>query len=567
MPKKVNTIVINNFGGRLTRIINGDLNSGFAKFDTSFGYDPFSKPMNLTWLNQPSSIAGMTGVVVAGINSTASPSDFAQVVYVVDTSANLYQVLVNNPLSGPNPNVDSVVSMQSVHGNYTYGASMQFFGQRGALYIGASGAILTAGSVFGNGNIILNGASSVISTAAQLQGDFHPLAKFSGKLLFGNGATIGAIDATGTIISSVFTVSDLWGPQYSQLNPPLPADQTVRDLDASIDGNYLQMSASSTYPDRIYSTNGTPDSQYSAPGYGAVYGWNGVDQAVTTAITVPAGTTTALQNYLQSHLLFLNDAFGAAVSDGVTKILSLPNNKSPLPNATGVNGNFLTWMAPEMTDNNTSRVATLYYYGSLDQENPVGLYRLLRWENPTANSYVYQVPYQAIVSNSYSTVFTNAPAEVNGVGSVAVGKHYFSAFSVRDQNLAPSVAGNHHFMRFIVSSNGPESPQEGVYETQTQLFSKRVSLTQIRVYTEPTVANNGFDLDVIGVDGEVVTNGDFSYTYTAGTDITQLQGSLQRINFDPSISPGYGFGIRITNTGTTNMTIKKIEIDYTESGK
>ena len=43
------TIEITNFQGRLTRILNGELNSGFAKFTTSFGYDPFSKPMNLTW--------------------------------------------------------------------------------------------------------------------------------------------------------------------------------------------------------------------------------------------------------------------------------------------------------------------------------------------------------------------------------------------------------------------------------------------------------------------------------------------------------------------------------------
>ena len=562
---KPQTIVINNFGGRLTRIINGDLNSGFAKFDTSFGYDPFTKPMNLTWLNQPSSIAGVNEVIVAGINSTASPSDKTQVVYAVGTSAKLYQFVVNNPVT-LSPNADSVVAVQSVHGNYAYGASMQFFSQKGALYISASGAILTAGSVFGNGNIILNGASSVISTAANLQGDVHPFAKFAGKLFFGNGPSVGAIDSTGTIISSVFTVSELLGPQYSQLNPPLPADQTVRDLDASLDGNYLQISASSTYPDRLIVTS-APDTEYAAAGYGAVYGWNGVDQAVTTAVNIPAGTTTALQTYLQSHLLFLNDSLGSAVSDGANKLLTLPKNKSPLPNATGINGNFLTWMCPEVTANGTKRVATLYYYGSLDQENPVGLYRMLRFEAPLANSFVYQVPYQAIVSNRYDTVFTQAPQDVIGVGSVSVGKHYFSAYSVRDQNLAPSVAGNYHFQRFIVSSSGPENPQLGVYETQTQLFSKRIHIEQIRVYTESTVAGNGFQLDIIGADGDPLENGTFTYSFAAGDDITKLQGSLQRINFNPKAEGGYGFGIRITNTGTTNMTIKKIEIDWGPEGR
>ena len=51
------TIVITNFGGRLTRILNGDMNFRFAKFATSWGYDPFSKPMNLTWLPTPNDIS------------------------------------------------------------------------------------------------------------------------------------------------------------------------------------------------------------------------------------------------------------------------------------------------------------------------------------------------------------------------------------------------------------------------------------------------------------------------------------------------------------------------------
>lgn len=63
---EVETIEITNFGGRLTRILNGEMNSGFSKFANSFGYDPFSKPMNLTWFEQPVDITGpITDLIVA----------------------------------------------------------------------------------------------------------------------------------------------------------------------------------------------------------------------------------------------------------------------------------------------------------------------------------------------------------------------------------------------------------------------------------------------------------------------------------------------------------------------
>ena len=44
------TLEINNLGGPLTRRNNGDINSGEARFETSWGYDPYSKPGNLTWM-------------------------------------------------------------------------------------------------------------------------------------------------------------------------------------------------------------------------------------------------------------------------------------------------------------------------------------------------------------------------------------------------------------------------------------------------------------------------------------------------------------------------------------
>src|SRR3990167_8450621 len=95
------TITITNFTGRLTRILNGDLNSGFAKFSSSWGYDPFTKPMNLTWLYQPSDIKGsvITDVVLAA--KTISPAAKSQQVYAIGNLSRLYEI---NPTNSPTAN-------------------------------------------------------------------------------------------------------------------------------------------------------------------------------------------------------------------------------------------------------------------------------------------------------------------------------------------------------------------------------------------------------------------------------------------------------------------------------
>src|SRR3990167_11522603 len=115
----VKTIPITNFGGRLTRILNGDLNSGFAKFAPSFGYDPFIKPMNLTWLETPTSIAGIVSLPQAGkvtADSTQGPN-----VHVIDQLGNWYQIRSANLA---NSNLNSVIGIASVATtDYGFGTS------------------------------------------------------------------------------------------------------------------------------------------------------------------------------------------------------------------------------------------------------------------------------------------------------------------------------------------------------------------------------------------------------------------------------------------------------------
>lgn len=551
---KIETIEITNFGGRLTRLLNGDLNSGFAKFITSYGYDPFSKPGNLTWFESVSNITGpITDLILAGKMRWLGESNPA--LYAVGSKGKLYKIQVN---STSNPAVASVIGVASViagGATYTSGASIDFFGSTEKIYVGSDSQL---NSINFDGS-----ADSVVGNAANYAANvFRPLKQFSGNLLFGNGPTIGAVGATGSVISSVIGVSSAVGNIYSQLNPALPVEARVRDLDVSPDNNYALITASNLDYELIASPNSSPNRSNTVPTEGNVYAWNGSDAAVTAGTTLPANFVSALQTYLQSQMFFTADTFGANLMDGTNKILTLPKNKAPFPNATGVNGNFIFWMAPENAPFNSDGTlptlfASMYYFGSLDQENPPGLYRMFRVAPSLINGNIVQAPFNQLVSISYSDLNTSQ----SSVFSAGTGQHYFSTLEVKSTSSVLSLNS------FNVPATGTGTPQIGVYETQTQLFSKRIAIKQIRVYTEPTVANNSFHLDLIGSDGQVITGGNLAYTYVAGTDPTLLQGSLERINFNPANLNIYALGLRLTNFGSVNMTIKKIEVDWTEAGK
>ena len=105
-------------------------------------------------------------------------------------------------------------------------------------------------------------------------------------------------------------------------------------------------------------------------------------------------------------------------------------------------------------------------------------------------------------------------------------------------------------------------PQEGVYETQSQIFSKKFTVKEVRVYAEPWVANNSFQVDLIGSAGTPMTNG--SATFTVGTNLT---AGTDIAEYNPKIAPSYVFGVRLTNLGTVNHTINKVEIDVVQAGK
>lgn len=505
--------------------------------------------MNLTWLENPADITGpIADIPLASVTKLESNINY---VWVIAQNKKLYQIQSTSPSS---PNLDSVVGIASVANGtgFLFGSSMSFFGS----VVGGFGndPFIYVSHDSGLNKIMTDGSAETQVIAGSnklLPNSYHALQPFIGTLNIGNGNTIAEVDSTGTVISSVIATGN--GNLYSTLNPPLETNDRVQDLDVSVDANYLLITSSQIPTERLDTvSNDGPDT---AAANSSVFRWNGTDQTVTAATKISSYGLTAQQTYLGNSVMFANDSFGASVTDGTKKLLTLPGNKSPLPNATTTNGNFLVWAAPEVVG--TTRYASLYYWGSLDSENPTGLYRMMRWATTQANANVFQVPLCCLVNSKYQTLNSSY-----AVTTSSYGKQYIGVTSVNTSGSYQS-----YLLRFLVTPTGSGTPQAGVYETQTQLFSKRISISDIRVYTEATVAGNAFQVDIIGADGGVIPSGTFTYAFGDVTDPQSGAQSLERINFNVNCKTQYSLGIRLTNLGTTNMTVKKIEIDYTEEGK
>lgn len=541
MPqKKPTTITITNFAGRLTRYQTGQLDSGFAKFDTSWGYDPFSKPGDLTWLYKPSDIGGSVVADAVLSGKMATNDSTARFIYAIGNAGRLYEIdpTQSETTTTPLNDTASVIAViSSVSGTFQYGGDIEYY--NGKLAISSDSNVVTV-NLDGSAIASVTGSSSITGAL------YHPQVQFLGNLYVGNGNNLVEISA-GVVTNG------------AKLSPALPTGTYISDLDVTPDGTFMIITASALYPVNISSPGGSSDRGNPYAADSTIYYWNGIDDGITSYETLPSFPATALNTFLDKRFSFIQDAFGTSIYEGKQKMLTLPNNMVPMADGSAPNGTFLSWVAPEGTGTVSSSStsydntwASLYYYGSLDAENPTGLWRLLR-QAPQASNHIWRTPMNLMVNN-----FSFSRQTVIGWG-----KHYFSTFEYN----SGAQTNTYKLYRFVLPPAANTNPVLGVFETQNQLFSKKIKISQIRVYTEPTAANNGFQLDIIGGDGAVVSNGTFTYTFVSGSDTEKLQGSLERINFNPSIATLYSAGLRITNTGTVNMTILKIEVDYTEEGK
>lgn len=531
MPPK--TLVVDNFQGRLTRYLEGDINSGFAKYTSTFGNDPFTIPGNLTWFEQPTQIDAAASVVTDLI-VTARPRLESGITYVyaVGHTGRVYKIQVNDPTTY-NPNYDNPVLLTTLTAQsptFKYGSSIEFFGATERIYIGHDKGVTRVD--FNGANEAFVGAAG--SWTANVP---RPMVNFTGILRIGNGTNLAQIDSTATVTT------------YARLSPALPVGTQIRDVDVSPDGNYVQI-VSSRVPQQDI-TVATQDTTSLSSGDSYFSFWNGTDDAVTAYNPFNSYSINSNLSFGQYGYTLGYDLGGAAIYAGSKKVISLPNSNTPNFNALFSTGNLLGFAAPEQ-DSDVLK-GTLMTYGQYDDEIPPGLFRFFRVSAGTPETNIIQMPYCGIVSNLLLGSST-AGYSGNQVGSAKV---YYSTLEV---SAAPTTTYN--LYKFTTVPTGLGTVIAGVYETQSQLFSKKVRPVQVRIYGEPWAANNAFTVALIGSDGGVISGTE--KTFTAGSNLTAGDDFAW---YDCEAAPTYAIGLRITNVGSVNHVITKAEIDVTEAGK
>lgn len=536
------TKIIENFGGRLTRDNIGDMNSGLAKYPTTFGNDPFSNISNLTWLEAPTQIDPSGSVITDLIMAARSRLESGiTYVYAIGHTGRLYKIQVNQP-SGYNPNLDMPVLLTTLVVNsptFKFGSSLQFFGSTEKIYVGHDLGVTTV-NYDGTGEAFVGVLGSYTANVPR------PSAAFVGSIFFGNGNNILQIDSTSTVTT------------YAKLSPAFESGTYVRDLDISPDGNYLQIITSRLNSPDLTSSVQDTTSLSSTDSYKSL--WNGTDLGVTSresynGYTINSNVTFGPFSYTMGY-----DLGGAAIYTQGQKIISLPNSISPNFGAMFSTGNLMGFGTPETAS--TFLQGSIMAYGQYDEEVQKGLYRFLRLTAGTPQTDIITMPLCLIVSNLFYGSSSSGYAG-NQVGSA---KMYFSTL---ETSAAPTT--KYKFYKFTTVPTGLGTSIGGVYETQQEtsfslfrsILSKKFKPTQIRFYTEPLVANNSFKIDLIGSDGNPMA--DCSKTFTVGSGpITAGQDYLW---YTPAGAPTYSLGVRITNLGSVNWTGVKLEIDYQEAGQ
>ena len=139
-------------------------------------------------------------------------------------------------------------------------------------------------------------------------------------------------------------------------------------------------------------------------------------------------------------------------------------------------------------------------------------------------------------------------------------------FSTVEGSVLSGAAYTNILWRFPTVPTAIGSVVAGVYETQTQIFSKRVKISEVRLYTEPLIGGNDFIVDLIDSGGSVLTGG--SRRFIVGT--SSIAANTDMVHFNPATAPTYAVGVRITNSSTTgvaNWTATKLELDIVPGGK
>lgn len=539
---KVETLVVDNFRGTLTYFPFGDINSGRGDIRFNAGANPFVRPGSLTWVEKVYQIdeagAVITDLIMDGVEKVESGIIY---VYCIGHTGRLYKIQVNDPTT-KNPDYDNPVllaTLTSGSPTFTRGGFIQLFGSTERLYIGHDKGVT---------RIDLDGTNETAISGSWTQTVPRPLRQFVGKLYAGNGSNIAEIDSTGTVVSS------------TKLSPAFPTNTQVRDMDYSIEGNYLEMVLSTLPLGDI--TSATQDTSISGATESFIFKWNGVDTGYTTFDYYPAFALDTNNTFQDYQYVFGRDQVGTAIFNPTNKLTQIPEMPMILPNAIGSFGNVLTWMGPLYFLGELW--GQMYVWGNYDWEvgQPAGFWGLAIHHAVAPETDVVQIPWQKIVSTQAIGASSNGYTG-NQFGTAKV---YFSSL---ETSSAPTTEYRLFKWRILTSPQVstpvvPPPPEEApLYQTQTQMFSKRVTVKEVRIYSDSWADGASFEISITGPDGEQISGGVKIFDTADGT----LTVGSDYAWYNPKMKPTYAVGLRLMNLGTANYYINKVEIDYFIGGE
>ncbi len=539
MKNIVTTHVIDNFTGSSSYQIYGELNSGFVSNIIAAGYDTFSKPGFLTWSDAPEQIdaAGdvISDLILSGKTRVESGITY---VYAIGHTGRLYKIQVNDP-SSYNPDYDNPVllaTLTSGSPTFTRGGYMDFFGSSEKIYIGHDKGITT---------INFDGTNESAIVGTWVQNVPRPLKQFIGKLYIGNGNNFAEIDSTGTVTTS------------TKLSPSFPTNTQVRDMDITPDGNYLQSVVTELSLSDI--TVVTPDTSIIAPTNSYSFIWNGTDIGYTSFTTYPSTVLSSSIMFGNKQYILGYDFLGGAIYDPQDKLItSIPGSlfgEAVFPNASISTSGLLSFFAIWPFEGFMTAVCN--FYGTISTFGiPTGILCPLALSATAPETDIIHVPFQLAVSN-----FAQG-ASSNGYSNSVFGlpKIYFSTL---ETSSTPTIKYKLYKWNQIVTGLGNAAVGiNSLYQTQCQPFSKKIQVSEIRVYGWPWVSGNSFQIDLVGPDNIVIPG--TTQVFTTGTNLTAGSDFAW---FTPTMSPRAAFAFRITNLGNVNHTITKVEIDTYEAGK
>lgn len=536
----IKTLVVDNFRGPLTFYAFGNINSGNSDIAVSGGANPFVRVGSLTWSEASTQIdpggSIITDLIMCGKERVENGILY---VYAVGHTGRVYKIQVNDPTTY-NPDYDNPVLLTTLTletPTFTRGGFIDFFGATDRLYIGHDKGVT---------RVDFNGSNEAFVgiVGSWTQSVPRVLRQFIGKLFVGNGSNIAEIDSTGTVTT------------YTKLAPGFPTGTQVRDMDFSVEGNYLEMVVSRLDLGDI--TSSTQNTTATANSESFIFKWNGVETGYTTFDYFPSFSLSANTTFQNYQYTFGTNQYGMAIYNPDDNIISYTEIPSINPNAISSSGSLLNFIAPLYYE---GVLETDYFaWGHLDFEigHPIGWWDLF-FRNATApETDIIQVPFQIPVSNAGIGGSSNGYA--GNVFSSA--KIYFSCLETSSTTTAYRL----YKWRPNVSPHAAQSTNilfDAIYQTQRQMFSKRIAVKEVRVYGDPWVADNSFEISFVGSDGEPITNSAKTF---ATSDSTLVVGE-DFAWYNPKIAPTYCLGLRVMNKGTTNHVINKIEIDYVIGGE